>query len=287
MKSICIKTNNQKVIDYLLDGLNNISIDDIYFSCKKFKIYENIIVHFTGNNNKLFCKELSYILSNLVIDIYEDEIISKLILNDYFYFDLSERKQIAELTLEDMYDKEEALVTKDKVYDSLCKIFYEYILDNNSLFLKGFITFRIKPYIEIINNQIDNSVNKFLIQREYNEFVSLLKMYVNSETSKTDIIHLIYLNSNPILLDKSKNIIKIDKDIFNAKYLSDITFSSSDYALNTLLTLLPKKIYIHLIDNNIDEFITTLKLVFENRVIYCNDCSICKMYKNKKSHALI
>ena len=44
---------------------------------------------------------------------------------------------------------------------------------------------------------------------------------------------------------------------------------------------------IHLIDNNIDEFIATLKLVFENRVTYCNDCSICKLYKNKKNHALI
>ena len=141
--------------------------------------------------------------------------------------------------------------------------------------------------MEILNKQIDKSVNKFLIQREYNEFVSLLKMYVNSEPSKTDIIHLVYSDTNPILLDKSKNIIKIDDDIFNAKYLSDITFSSSDYALNTLLTLLPKKIYIHLIDNNIDEFITTLKLVFESRVVYCNDCSICKIYKNKKSHALI
>ena len=158
---------------------------------------------------------------------------------------------------------------------------------NHSIFLNGFITFRIKNYIEIILEQIDKSVNKFLIQREYNEFVSLLKMYVNSEPYKTDIIHLVYSDTNPILLDKSKNIIKIDDDIFNAKYLSDITFSSNDYALNTLLTLLPKKIYIHLIDNNIDEFITTLKLVFESRVVYCNDCSICKIYKNKKSHALI
>lgn len=287
MKSICIKTNNQRTINYLLNELNNIEIDDIYYSCKKFKIYHNIIVHFKGNNNKLFCKEISYILSNLIVDIYEDNIINKLILNDYFYFNFQERKQIAQITLEDLYDKEEAEVSKDKVFDILYNIFYEYISSHNSMLLKGFVTFRIKPYIDILNRQIDKAVNKFLIQREYNEFVSLLKMYVNSETSKTDIIHLIYSNSNPILLDKSKNIIKIDDNILSAKYLSDITFSSNDYALNTLLTLLPKKIYIHLIDNNIDEFINTLKLIFENRVIYCNDCYICKIYKNKKSHALI
>ena len=43
--------------------------------------------------------------------------------------------------------------------------------------------------------------------------------------------------------------------MFNAKYLSDISFSSNDIALNSLLNLLPKKIYIHLVDNKIDEFI--------------------------------
>ena len=35
---------------------------------------------------------------------------------------------------------------------------------------------------------------------------------------------------------EDKNIINISDDIFKAKYLSDITFSSNDYALNTLLT---------------------------------------------------
>ena len=289
MKSICIKTNNQKAIDYLLDGLNNIDIDNVYFSCKKFKIYKNIIVHYTGNNNELFFKELSYMLANLVIDIFEDEIIKKLISSDYFYFDPLEQKQIAELTLEDSYDVEETEMPREKSFDLVSNIFYKYISTHHSLHLKGFITFRIKDYIEILNKQIDKSVNKFLIQREYTEFISLLKMYVNTEHTKIDTIHLIYSNSTPILLDSNKNIIKIDENMFNAKYLSDITFSASDYALNTLLTLVPSKIYIHLIDNNIDEFITTLKLIFENRVIYCNDCSICKMYKNKntENHALI
>ena len=72
--------------------------------------------------------------------------------------------------------------------------------------------------------------------------------------------------------------------MLSRKYLSDISFSNNDYVLNTLLNLIPKKIYIHLIDNNTDEFINTVKLIFENRVKICSDCSICKLYK--KSHAI-
>ena len=76
-----------------------------------------------------------------------------------------------------------------------------------------------------------------------------------------------------------KNVILNSDELFNAKYLSDISFSSNDYTLNSLLSLLPKKIYIHLIDHQIDEFINTLHLIFENRVSLCLNCDICNLYK--------
>ncbi len=106
-----------------------------------------------------------------------------------------------------------------------------------------------------------------------------MHLYVNSKKNNIDIVHLIYLNKESILLDNNKNVIPIQDNIFEAKYLSDISFSSNDYCLNTLLNLIPKKLNIHLIDNFEDEFITTLKLVFENQVSICNDCDICKIYR--------
>ena len=66
--------------------------------------------------------------------------------------------------------------------------------------------------------------------------------------------------------------------------MSDITFSTSDIALNTLLNIIPKKIYIHLIDEKIDEFITTLELIFEHRIVMCTDCNICRIYKSQKAN---
>ncbi len=95
-----------------------------------------------------------------------------------------------------------------------------------------------------------------------------------------NVVHLIYSSDKSILLDELKNIIITTDNISKAKYLSDISFSSNDYTLNSLLSLLPKKLYIHLIDNNIDEFINTLKLVFDKKVELCTDCDICTLYKN-------
>ena len=132
--------------------------------------------------------------------------------------------------------------------------------------------------MKILDNIVDMAVNQYIIEKEYTEFINLLKIYVNTTQTNTNIIHLIYTNGESILLDEEKNIIPLSNNVFNAKYLSDITFSSNDFALNTLLSMLPKKLEIHIIDEE-DEFINTLKLIFEDRVYICKECNICKTYK--------
>ena len=54
----------------------------------------------------------------------------------------------------------------------------------------------------------------------------------------------------------------------------------------TLLNILPKKLTIHLISNYEDEFINTLRLIFENRVSICSDCDICRVYRLTSNVAL-
>lgn len=280
MKSICIKTNNSNLLDYLLNELDYIDIEPIYISSNEFKHYKNIIIHYRGNDNLKFIHEISCILSCLIIDELEESFLKKIILKNYFYFNYNERKHILDMCFDIFADDFNTYF--DKKYNSLITDFENYLILNKSIVLTGFINFRIKNYISIIESVVDEAVNTFIIEKEYFEFVSLLKMYISSQPSTCEVVHLIYNNENSILLDENKNMINISDDIFKAKYLSDITFSSNDYALNSLLTLIPKKIYIHLIDNVIDEFIHTLGLIFENRVNICTDCNICKIYKDNK-----
>lgn len=278
MKSVCIKTNNSNLLNYLLNEFKYIDIEPIYFNLNEFKNYKNIIIHYMGNENDRFIHEISCVLSCLVIDELEESFLKRILLKNYFYFDSNEKKRILDICYDNFAN--DFNIYFDKKYNCLIKSFETYFTNNKSIILSGFINFRLKDYLSILEDVVDEAVNSFIIEKEYFEFVSLLKMYINSQTSNCELIHLVYNNENSILLDENKNIINISDDIFKAKYLSDITFSSNDYALNGLLTLLPKKIYIHLVDNCVDEFIHTLGLIFENRVQICSDCNICKIYKN-------
>lgn len=280
MKSLCIKTNSSILLEYLLNELNSLNLESVCFSTNQFKHYKNVIIHYTGDNNNLFLDKICSILSFLVIDELESDFLNRILLQNYFYFDINERNQILDVYF-DITTNDFSTIF-DKKFKALFESFYSFLSCNHSLVLKGFTNFRIQSYFKILDDILGEAVNNFIIEKEYLEFISLLRLYINSQPSGCEVVHIIYSNSDSILLDENKKLINMSEDVFKSKYLSDITFSSNDYTLNALLTLIPKRIYIHLINSYIDEFIQTLQAVFENRVTICTDCNICRLYKTSK-----
>ena len=246
----------------------NISQIDVLDSHKRWTLNFTDII----NNNNKFYNFLTELIGEVVIEFYEEKILKQLINYNYFYFDEYEKNKI----LENCIQLIEPEVYMPKLFDN--KNIKEYVKENKAMVLDGFVYFRLKAYLEYLDEVVDSGVNQFVIEKEYREFISLLRVYVESKVPEYNLLHLIYINGESILLDEKRNIVSVSENIYNAKYLSDISFSSNDFALNTLLCLLPRRIEIHLIDDE-DEFINTLKLIFEGRVTICKDCDICKTYK--------
>lgn len=276
MKSLCIKSNNEDIISSLFQKLSALNLDSLFISRNHFKVYDNIIVHFININYDIFYDKISSVLTDTIIEFYQEKLFKRILEYNYFYFTNKEKRKILDLAKE--FIEDDTISSKDN-YFSIYYPILDYITENKSLVLDGFVNFRLQNYMKNLDYIVDISVNKFLIEKEYNEFIDILKMYVAFTPFNSPLVHLIYCNGESTLLDKNKQAIPTDDTIFQAKYLSDITFSSNDYTLNTLLNLTPKKIILHLIDNQEDEFINTIKLIFENRYEICTNCKICSLYK--------
>ena len=280
MSSLCIKTNNDEILKYLQNEFKDFNMLNVSFSSNEFKNYKNVIIHYKGTDTELFYTKLATILSYLVIEYFENSIIKTILISNYFYFDNYEIEKILKLCGENICDDYEFSFQSREML--LFDAFFDYISQNKTIILTGFINFRLTAYRTLLNELVDFSVEEYIIEREYLEFISLLKLYVNSQLPITPIIHLVSSNLGILLLDENLNIIELDKSNLNTKYLSDISFSDNDYVLNTLLNLLPRKLYLHLANTSPEnfEFINTIKLVFENRIEICTDCDICNLYSN-------
>lgn len=277
MKSLCIKTNNSNIINYLTEDFNNLNLSDVYFSISTFKIYKNVIIHYKGTDIDLFINSISSLLANVIILFFEEQLINNIINSEFFYFTPNEKNSIKSLALSTLKsDFANYYYNYNCIFTSLAT----YIAENKSLILNGFVSFRLKEYVTSLENFVSCCVNDFIITKEYQDLISILKLYINSKSPLQEFneVHLIYINNNKALLtDKNKQMISTSNS--SHKILSDISFSNNDFVFNTLIELCPEKIHIHLINSTPDDFINTLELIFENKLTICTDCSICEIYK--------
>lgn len=275
MKSLCIKNNNTDIINYINDSLLQLDLDSVFVTNHEFKIYKNIIIHYAGENIELFYDKVSSILTDTIIKFYQKKLLRRILEYNYFYFNLLEKKEIIDIAIS--FINVDSISSEDNLFSVYSSVF-DYIQNNKSLVLDGFVNFRLQNYMKNLDYIIDLAVNKYITDKEYSEFVSMLKLYISLTPPQASLVHLVYLGGESVLLDKNKNIIPLEDENLNAKYLSDISFSSNDYALNALLNLVPRKVVIHLMNGKSDEFINTLKLIFDKRCEICCSCELCKLY---------
>ena len=279
MVSYCLKSIDKNILDKLELYFDTSKIPNIFYSQKKFKKFYNLIIHYTGSNIDIFLKDLTKNITNFIVENYENKFLLSQLKYDFFYFSAKERNMIYTNTLNTLNTNEiqtnKICILQDCIYN-FNKSCTRYNID-------GLINFRIYTYKNFLKSILEKEVHNFVVEKEYSEYVSLLNAYIKVQQPQTDTVHLIYTENEKMLLDSLENVIT---STASKKYLSDISFSTNDFILNSLLSLMPKNIVIHLHCEE-DNFVKFLKMIFENRYTICKNCSTCSKHKKNANHNLI
>lgn len=238
---------------------------------------------FTRKSNQydLLKYHVSNALADYVIQQYEEKLLARIINSNYGYFNAAEKKEILRISLK-------IIRNDDKVFfntlfqirrrNLIVKKLMEYFEGSSSIILDGFVNFRLKEYIKELEDIIDEAVDDFLIEREYTEFIRLLRYFVEIQDSKFNVVHIIMeYDDNYMLLDERK--LEITNECIQefVTELSETEISHDDLLVSSLITLAPKRIIVH----NWERFknkklLDTIKNVFVGKVELCTGCEICE-----------
>lgn len=232
-------------------------------------------------------EKVNYYISDCIYDIIirficEDDIY-KFILDNYFFLNEKEIREI---------EKEIINILKyDKPLKQESDIYYEnrknYILlkikscleENRQINIDGYITFRVKELMGDIEDISNKVVENYMIEREYNEFIKLLKYFVDIQDSKMDKLNIIISKEGTydVKDDKGNSILNtFVSDILENEF-NDPSINTEDIIISGLITNVPKSIIIHGSSYCLNkEFIETIKNVFTYRVELCDGCNECK-----------
>ncbi|MFL0251688.1 putative sporulation protein YtxC [Clostridium neuense] len=164
--------------------------------------------------------------------------------------------------------------------NSIVNKIIECIKENDEININGFTTFRMKNIEKDFCNIIDKIIENYMVEKEYDEFIKLLKYFVDIQDSKIDELN-IYVDREGKYMLRDMDGNNIENKMIDE--LCDVNVSGvnlDDVLISGLITLSPEKIIIHCRESFTNkEIIQTIMNVFENKVFFCDDCKMCKELK--------
>ena len=228
---------------------------------------------------------VSNILYRIVIDNYRKKEMLEFLTDNYFFL-----KQREILEVEDEIVKvlkyEETTKNEDSIYclnriNSMVEKIRDCISEKQEINIDGFITFRMKKLRGDIESIIDKVIERYMVEKEYKEFVKLLKYFVDIQECKIEEINIIIEENNNYIIKNGEG-----KDLYY-DFLKEITaeqgrleLNMEDVLISGLITSAPKNIIIYGKENCTNkEFLDTIQNVFGDKVTF-HDCG--SDFKSKK-----
>lgn len=76
----------------------------------------------------------------------------------------------------------------------------EYVQGARLLLIDGFLRFRCREYVEALELAADRAVDEYLLDREYREFVQLLRQFVDLQVPRLSVVHVLVEPSGSFIL---------------------------------------------------------------------------------------
>lgn len=211
------------------------------------------------------------IISELILEDMQSRLVEEIIQDEYFYFGAEERNKILRDAMAIMWGGNPVACSetiRNRWRERVWKRIMDHLKTSDEMNLNGFIRFRLKDFRYELEKAVDRAVDDLLIEKEYGEFIRLLRYFVEIQEPKVDEIHVVVGEDNRyVLLDSSLRIINNDLLEDLAREISDKEISHDDLLISSLITIAPRKITIHeseRIKNK--ELLNTINNVFSGKV---------------------
>jgi len=219
---------------------------------------------------------VAQILSELITLRFEKQLLQDLIKTHCYYFTRQERSLILEKALGFLAES-----YPQRRRNAVLQLILDYLKTERLLNLEGFIRFRLGSYLEELHEAVEKAVDEYLMEKEYDDFIRLLKYFVEVQEPKIDSVNvLIQPNGFFQLYDSCDNIIKSDYLESFVADLAEHELSWEDLLMSILITLAPRHIVLHLPEpGDMMNTVHTIETVFERRVSICCGCAKCAGHK--------
>ena len=193
--------------------------------------------------------ELSVFANELleyIINTYQDQLIQEILYTSYSFISENEQTFVFEGVYNNLCEKQ----IEKYVFDPL----YNYLKKHDQINIDGFVRFRLQGYIDLLEDAVEQAVNGYIVEVEYNQLILYLTKYIELQQPMVSAVYITAQQGSYKILDEEFCEIASLKNF-------------EDTMLDILITLAPEKIYLY----NVHEFenkqlLKTIRKIFRKRL---------------------
>lgn len=230
---------------------------------------------------------LAGVLADHIMADKESSILRNLIIKEFKYEAIEDIEAIEGYCKQTLYTESgienspalNCTFGKQRRKQVLVELLLQTMEETNSFSLEGFLHFRLQDYMDELREIAEYAIDEYMMDRQYQEFISLLQYFVYIQEAKIPVVHLIHKGGHEFVILNDRMEL-IDANEFDSTFKlevleKDINFE--DMIVSTLITVSPATIYIHTRDPEVT-VIKTIRQIFEDRTTVCSYCRTCDIY---------
>jgi putative sporulation protein YtxC len=230
-----------------------------------------------GEDEGAFRTHLAHALADHIVNHLEPALLARLVASHYGYLDGSERESLLAYADRNLGENG-ADAAKVRRKRQIMERLLDYLEQAEELNLEGFVRFRLKDYMEELEDAVDRAMDDFLLEREYEEFVRLLRYFVDVQEPKMGLAHVVVLPDGRFRIFNEVGD-EVESQVLRQFVVEmlDADIAYEDLMVSALITLAPRAILLHdRSGQQASESVETVSAVFQGRIDFCDGCGFCR-----------
>lgn len=256
------------VIDKIVKSADN-TID--YFVIEEVPGKNSRYIFNIISKKRLPKEHIAELLSEWILRCYEPRVMAEILHSDFVENDYDKQQIIKAVTAKIDFIR----YFYNKGY--IVKKITNYLKSEKAIQIEGFVRFRLSEYRQELSEMLYAAAEEYYIEKEYEEFITLLSEYVDECPPMIDLLHVSRKPDGEFLFyDFTKTKIRIDAEKTTAHNPIENFLTYEDILVSILITLAPKRIIWHSSGKFDNQNITkTIKAIFKDRFSVCCGCELC------------
>ncbi|TCP53685.1 putative sporulation protein YtxC [Tumebacillus sp. BK434] len=205
-------------------------------------------------------------IAEFVTDVWERYELQKIVASDFYYYGADEVEYLADSAVKMLA----GLLGQDGKplrAQHIALSVQEQLLLGHELLIEGLLRFRMRSLQEDLHRVALQSIDEYLMDLEYQEFVKILRYFLDVQEPRLPLLHMVCLDENTTRLYNAEG-----KPIEPGDIADPVV---EDMLMSTLISLAPEKLHIHAGGESLPPLAETVTKIFADKTVVCRGCPLC------------